>query len=58
MICAASAARSSARSKSGEQIRTCYEASGAGYVLQRQLTAWGNSRPGVAQEEPGRPTVG
>jgi transposase len=28
-------------SKNGEQIRACYEASGAGYVLQRQLTAWG-----------------
>lgn len=28
-------------SRNGEQIRACYEASGAGYVLQRQLTAWG-----------------
>jgi transposase len=28
-------------SKNGEQIRACCEASGAGYVLQRQLTAWG-----------------
>lgn len=27
-------------SRNGEQIRACYEASGAGYVLQRQLTAW------------------
>ena len=28
-------------SQDGEQIRACYEASGAGYVLQRQLSAWG-----------------
>jgi transposase len=28
-------------SRGGEQIRACYEASGAGYVLQRQMTAWG-----------------
>ena len=28
-------------SKNGEQIRACYEASGAGYVLQRQLQQWG-----------------
>ncbi len=25
----------------GEQIRACYEASGAGYVLQRELERWG-----------------
>ena len=28
-------------SRNGEQIRACYEASGAGYVLQRQLQQWG-----------------
>lgn len=28
-------------SQNAEEIRACYEASGAGYVLQRQLTAWG-----------------
>ena len=28
-------------SKNGEQIRACYEASGAGYVLQRRLQQWG-----------------
>lgn len=27
--------------RGGETIRSCYEASGAGYVLQRQLVAWG-----------------
>jgi transposase len=27
--------------RNGEQIRACYEASAAGYVLQRQLQAWG-----------------
>jgi len=25
----------------GAEVQACYEASGAGYVLQRQLTAWG-----------------
>jgi transposase len=28
-------------SQNAEEIRACYEASGAGYVLQRQLSAWG-----------------
>ena len=27
--------------RDGEEIRACYEASGAGYVLQRQMQAWG-----------------
>jgi transposase len=27
--------------RGGEQIRACYEASGAGYVLQRELERWG-----------------
>lgn len=27
--------------RDGSELRACYEASGAGYVLQRQLTTWG-----------------
>ena len=32
-----------ARSARGGELRACYEASGAGYVLHRALTDWGNT---------------
>lgn len=39
------------------EIRACYEASGAGYVLQRDLTAWGHAceviAPSLIPQRPG-----
>ena len=39
------------------EIRACYEASGAGYVLQRELTAWGHAceviAPSLIPQRPG-----
>lgn len=43
--------------RDGGEIRACYEASGAGYVLQRQMRAWGHScevvAPSLVPKRPG-----